>query len=73
MQGTYVEEIGREFELRDHFREHLREVWKKMTKKFQNQLRAISTSRTTPTTTWQSVVFPYTKETQKAVKASTKI
>ena len=35
-----------------------------------NQLHTISTSRTPLPTTWQSAVFPYAKETRKAVNTS---
>ena len=37
-----------------------------------NQLRAILTFLITPTTTWQFAAYPYTTETQKAVKLSNK-
>lgn len=57
----YIREIERK--LAECFRERLRDVQ-------EDKLRAISTSRTSLSTTWRShgTVFPYTKETQKTIK-----
>ena len=62
----YIGETGRR--LADRFRQHLRDVEKMP----QNQLHAISIFLITPTTTWLFAVYPYTTETQKAVKISKK-
>ena len=55
---------SRKRQLADRFRaEHVLDFEKKWQTKLLNQLRVISTSRTTLPTTWQSAVFPYSKQT----------
>ena len=65
----YIGETGRR--LADRFREHLRDI-EKTTQMPQSQLHAILIFLITPTTTWLFAAYPYTTETQKAVKISNK-